>query len=62
MSKPFTTMAVLVLALVALLHLARVLAGWEVVVDGAQVPLWPSWIAVVVAGGLAVMVWRENRA
>lgn len=62
MSKPFTTIAVVVLALVALLHLARVLVGWEVVVDGAQLPLWPSWMAVVIAGGLAVMVWRETRA
>jgi hypothetical protein len=59
--KPFTTIAVAVFALVAVLHLLRLFAGWEVVVAGIIIPVWLSWIGVILAGGLAVMVWRESR-
>ncbi len=59
--KPFTTTAVIVLSLIALLQLLRFLLKWEVTLNGAIVPVWLSGIAFVIAGGLAVMVWRENR-
>ena len=59
--KPFTTIAVAVFSLVALLQLLRVVMGWEVVVGGVEIPVWASVIAFVVAGGLAVQVWREHR-
>ncbi len=59
--KPFTTIAVIVLALIALVQLLRFILRWEVTLNGAMVPVWLSGIAFVVAGGLAVMVWRENR-
>jgi hypothetical protein len=59
--KPFTTIAVIVLALIALLQLLRFLLRWEVTLNGAVVPVWLSGIAFVVAGALAVMVWRERR-
>ena len=61
MMKPFTTIAVVLLSLLALLQLLRLLLGWEVTVNGVQVPLWASGVAVVVAAGLAAMVWRESR-
>jgi hypothetical protein len=60
-AKPFTTIAIVVLALIAFLQLLRVLLRWEVTLNGAVVPVWLSGIAFLVAGGLAVMVWRENR-
>ena len=59
--KPFTTVAVVVFALVALLQLLRFVSGWEVTVNGVAVPIWASAVAFAVAGGLAVMLWRENR-
>ena len=60
-AKPFTTIAVIVLLLIALLQLFRFLLGWEVTLNGATVPVWLSGIAFVVAGGLGAMVWREHR-
>ena len=60
-TKPFTITAVIVLSLIALLQLLRFILRWEVTLNGATVPVWLSGIAFVVAGGLAVMVWRENR-
>ena len=60
--KPFTTLAVVVLTLVALVQLLRMVMGWDVVIGGVHIPLWASLIAFVVAGALAVLVWREHRA
>jgi hypothetical protein len=59
--KPFTTIAVAFLALIAIAHMLRLFAGWEVVVVGFVIPVWWSGIGVLVAGGLALMVWREAR-
>jgi hypothetical protein len=60
-AKPFTTTAVIVLSLIALLQMLRLVLKWQVTINGVIVPVWLSGIAFVVAGGLAVMVWRENR-
>ena len=59
--KPFTTITVVVLSLIALMQLLRFVLRWEVALNGAIVPVWLSGIAFVVAAGLAVMVWREMR-
>ena len=59
--KPFTTIAVVVFALVALLQLLRVVLGWDVTVNGVLIPIWASVIACVVAATLAFMVSRETR-
>ena len=60
--KPFTTTTVVILALIAVVHLLRLLAGWPVTIDGFAIPVWWSAPAVVVFAGLAWLVWREARA
>ena len=57
--RPFTTIAVFVLAIVAFAHLLRAIAGWEIVISGVVVPMWLSLLTSVFAGGLAVGLWRE---
>lgn len=59
--KPFTTIAVLIFAIIALAHLLRLVRGFEVVVAGTAVPQWVSIAGLIVAALLAVMVWRESR-
>ena len=59
--KPFARLAVLFLALLALLQVTRVVLGWPVLVAGAEVPMWGSAVAAVVAAVLAAMLWRESR-
>ena len=61
MKKPFAAIAVGVLGLVALLHVLRLGFGWEVTIQGSVVPMWVSGLGVVIASGLAVMLWRESR-
>lgn len=59
--KPFTTLAMVFLSLIAILQLTRFVLGWEVTVDGASIPVWASGLAFVVAGGIAAMLWRESK-
>jgi len=59
--KPFATLAVFVLAIVALLQLLRVFFAWEVTVNGMFIPLWASVIACLIAAALAFALWRETR-
>ena len=59
--KPFTNIAVFIFGLVALLHLLRLFFGWAVTFNGMVIPMWVSILGVIVAGGLAVLLWRESR-
>lgn len=45
-------------ALVALLHLFRVIDGTSVQVDAYLVPVWVSWIGMVVPAALAFWAFR----
>ena len=59
--KPFTTIAIVIFSLVAVLHALLLIFGWEAVINGMAVPMWASVVGVIIAGGLAVMLWRESR-
>jgi len=58
--KPFTSIATLLLGLIALLQGVRFALAWPVTVNGLSIPLWASAMAFIVVGGLAVMLWRER--
>jgi hypothetical protein len=42
-----------VFAVVGAGHLWRVVAGWPVLIGAQALPMWLSWIAIVIAGALA---------
>lgn len=44
----------IVFTIIAVVHLIRGFAGWEANMGGVDIPLWVSWVAVVIAGYLAV--------
>ena len=58
--KPFTLVTVVFLALLALVHVLRLLFGWSVTVQGIDVPSWPSFAAIVITSGLAYLLWNET--
>ena len=51
--KLFHLIAGTIFALVALLQALRIYMDWSVVIGGWCAPMWISWIAIVVAGGLS---------
>jgi hypothetical protein len=59
--KPSGLCTCVFLALVAVAHLLRIVFQVPVVVGSVDVPLWPSAPAVLVVGGLAAWLWREER-
>ena len=58
--KPFTSITVAFFTVIAIAHLLRLFFGWEVIVMGYVIPVWWSAPGLIVAGGLAFMVRREN--
>ncbi len=42
-----------VFLLIAIGHLLRLIFGWKAVIAGGAVPMWATWVALVIAGYLA---------
>ena len=59
--RPFTTIAIVIFAVICLVHILRIIFGWEVIVDHIVIPIWVSGVGALLAGLLAVMVWKESR-
>jgi hypothetical protein len=53
--KTFTIIASVIFGVVALFHVLRIFLGWPAVVGGWTVPMWVSWIGLVIAGGLSYL-------
>ena len=60
-AKAFSLVAGVIFAVVALAHLARIVMDWSVIIGDWSVPMWVSWIALVVAGGLALLGLRVSQ-
>ncbi len=51
--KMYAIVSSVIFALVALLHLVRIIGQWPVVIDGWSVPMWASFVGFAVAGFLS---------
>lgn len=60
-ARTFSLLAAVIFAIIALLQLTRAVAGWEITVDGAVMPMWPSWVAGLVATTLAWLGFTARR-
>ncbi len=58
----YSRLAGAIFALVALLQLMRAVTGWPITIGDMTLPLWPSWVACVVAAGLAWLGFTASRA
>jgi threonine/homoserine/homoserine lactone efflux protein len=59
--KTFLRTAGVVFTPVALGHALRIAFGASVVIQNTPIPMWASWIALVVAGYLAYQGFRLSR-
>lgn len=59
--KPFTTIAVIVFAIICVFHIVRLIFGWEATINHMVIPMWISIVGALISGLLAVMLWKENK-
>jgi hypothetical protein len=59
--KTIHAVAATVFSIVTLVHVLRLSYGWPVVVGSWVAPMWLSWLAVFLAGSLAVLLWKHAR-
>ena len=61
MNRPFTWIASAIFALMALVHIYRVIKPFEVTIGSCHLPQWASIVGAAVAGVLSWMLCREAR-
>jgi len=59
--KPFTSIAAIIFAVMALLHVYRLITNFQVVIGSHEIPLSVSYAAILVTGVLAWGLFRESR-
>jgi hypothetical protein len=60
-NRPFTLLAAVIFALMALVHLYRMVTNFQIVLGSHTIPMAASWIAIVITALLAVMLYRESQ-
>jgi hypothetical protein len=53
-TKAYLIVSTLIFAVVAVMHLLRLVLGWSVVLGMTSVPLWVSMLAVLVSASVAI--------
>ncbi|MBI3046669.1 MAG: hypothetical protein HYY86_04000 [Candidatus Harrisonbacteria bacterium] len=59
--KAFYSTVGAVFFLILVLHLARIIFGWNAVIGGVSIPMWASWIAVAVAAFLLYQGYKFSK-
>jgi len=59
--RTFFLITATLFSLIALLHALRLLRGWQVTIGDMMIPLWVSWVGLIVAGYLAYEGFRLSR-
>ena len=50
-----------IFGLMCLAQLLRLAVQVEVLVGGYQIPLWPSAVVLVIAGGMSLWLWKLSK-
>ena len=59
--RPFTMIAAAIFALMAIIHIYRLFTNFQVVLGSHTIPMTVSYAAIVLAGALAIGLFREAR-
>jgi len=55
------TVTAALFVVVAIMHLLRIILGWQVEIGGLSIQFWVSWLGVLVAGALAYFGFTQTR-
>ena len=61
MSRPFTWIASAIFALMAVVHAYRLITHFQIIVGSHSIPMWVSYVAIVISAFLSWMLCREAR-
>lgn len=56
--KTFFQVTGIIFTVIAVLHLLRLVLGWEVLLGGLVVPVWVSFVGVAIAAYLAYSAYK----
>jgi uncharacterized protein YacL len=56
----YNTITAVLFLVVALLHLLRIIFGWPAQIGNLSIPMWASWLALIVTAALAYLGFRQN--
>jgi hypothetical protein len=59
--KPFTIISAILFFCIAIFHLLRLTARWQIMINGTFIPLWISIPGFFLAAALAFMLLYEAR-
>lgn len=59
--KIFSMVVAVIFSAIAALHASRIVWGWDAIIGNFVMPFWVSWVAVFVAGYIAVQAWKLSR-
>jgi hypothetical protein len=60
MSNKYVVVSGAVFGVVAVIQAVRALYQWPLQVGTLEIPVWASWIAMLVAGGLCAWAFRSR--
>lgn len=61
MEKMYIKLTGTIFSIVAILHLLRLIFGWEVIMGNWQIPIWVSFVGVGVSGFLAYIAFKLSK-
>ena len=59
--KTYMTVTATLFLVMAVVHLLRIIFGWQAEIGGLSIPFWASWLAIFVAGALAYFGFKQQR-
>ena len=59
--RPFTLIAAVLFALMAVVHVYRLATDFQIIVGTHSMPISASWVAVAFLGLMSFMLFKESR-
>jgi hypothetical protein len=56
--KNYLLISAAIFAVVALLHLVRLVTHWSVQIGAVTFPLWGSWLGLIIGAALSIWAFR----
>ena len=57
-NKGYCNIAATIFLVIAVVHGIRIIRGWDAVIGGVTIPMWASWLAVIIAGCMALCGYK----